>query len=49
MTSRSLSTLYGARIEVIRIDGRIVVVGVPDHGDGRDSDDGSYAATGSAS
>lgn len=49
MTSRSLSTLYGARIEVIRIDGRIVVVGVPDHGDGLDSDDGSYAATGSVS
>ena len=49
MTSRSLSTLYGARIEVIRIDGRIVVVGVPDHGDGLDSDDGSYATTGSAS
>ena len=49
MTSRSLSTLYGARIEVIRIDGRIVVVGVPGHGDGLDSDDGSYATTGSAS
>jgi zinc/manganese transport system ATP-binding protein len=49
MTSRSLSTLYGARIEVIRIDGRIVVVGVPDHGDGLDSDDGSYATSGSAS
>ena len=49
MTSRSLSTLYGTRIEVIRIDGRIVVVGVPDHGDGLDSDDGSYATTGSAS
>jgi zinc/manganese transport system ATP-binding protein len=49
MTSRSLSTLYGTRIEVIRIEGRIVVVGVPDHGDGLDSDDGSYATTGSAS
>ena len=49
MTSRSLSTLYGTRIEVIRIAGRIVVVGVPDHGDGLDSDDGSYATNGSAS
>ena len=49
MTSQSLSTLYGARIEVLRIDGRIVVVGVPDHGDGLDSDDGSYATSGSAS
>jgi zinc/manganese transport system ATP-binding protein len=49
MTSRSLSTLYDARIEVIRVGGRIVVVGVPDHGDGLDSDDGSYATSGSAS
>ena len=43
MTSRSLSALYGARIEVLRIDGRIVVVGVPDHADELDSDDDSYA------
>ncbi len=49
MTSRSLSTLYGARIEVIRIDGRIVVVGVPDHADELDSADDSYATAESAS
>jgi zinc/manganese transport system ATP-binding protein len=49
MTSRSLSTLYGARIEVIRIDGRIVVVGVPDHADELDSAEDSYATAESAS
>ena len=49
MTSQSLSTLYGARIEVLRIDGRIVVVGVPDHADELDSADDSYATAESAS
>ena len=49
MTSQSLSTLYGARIEVLRIDGRIVVVGVPDHADELDSPDDSYATAESAS
>jgi zinc/manganese transport system ATP-binding protein len=49
MTSQSLSTLYGARIEVLRIDGRIVVVGVPDHADELDSTDDSYATAESAS
>ena len=46
MTSQSLSTLYGARIEVLRIDGRIVVVGVPDHADELDSDDSYDSAEG---
>jgi len=49
MTSQSLSTLYGARIEVLRVDGRIVVVGVPDHADELDSADDSYATAESAS
>ena len=49
MTSESLSTLYGSRIEVLRVDGRIVVVGVPDHADELDSADDSYATAESAS
>jgi zinc/manganese transport system ATP-binding protein len=49
MTSQSLSELYGARIEVLRIDGRIVVVGVPDHADELDSDDDTYDSAESVS
>jgi zinc/manganese transport system ATP-binding protein len=30
MTSQSLSTLYGSRIEVIRLGSRIIVAGIPD-------------------
>ena len=49
MTSQSLSALYSARIEVLRVDGRIVVVGVPDHADELDSDDDSYDSAESVS
>jgi zinc/manganese transport system ATP-binding protein len=49
MTSRSLTALYGARIEVIRTGGRIVVVGVPEPGDVLDDEEDSYPPTGSAS
>ncbi|MEU3348349.1 metal ABC transporter ATP-binding protein [Streptomyces sp. NPDC006700] len=30
LTSESLSELYGSRVDVVRVDGRIVVVGAPD-------------------
>jgi zinc/manganese transport system ATP-binding protein len=46
MTSSSLSALYGARIEVIRTGGRIIVVGVPEPGDDVDEDD-SFVTAGS--
>lgn len=36
MTSASLSALYGSNVEVIRSGGRILVAGVPDHGDEAD-------------
>lgn len=42
MTSSSLSQLYGTQVDVVRVRGRIVVVGAPDaatvhnHGNGRD-------------
>jgi zinc/manganese transport system ATP-binding protein len=48
ITSTSLSALYGARIEVIRTGGRIIVVGVPEPGEEVDEDD-SFVAAGSPS
>jgi zinc/manganese transport system ATP-binding protein len=39
MTSENLSELYGTPVDVLRLRGRLVVVGAPDAGTGHHHDD----------
>ncbi|MCR8574176.1 metal ABC transporter ATP-binding protein [Streptomyces sp. Isolate_219] len=41
MTSSTLSELYGTQVDVVRVGGRIVVVGAPDSGTGHTHADGT--------
>lgn len=46
MTSATLTELYGTQVDVVRVRGRIVVVGAPDDGAGHVHDDGAEEAEG---
>ncbi|MGW1373555.1 metal ABC transporter ATP-binding protein [Streptomyces sp. NPDC002446] len=46
MTSSTLSELYGTQVDVVRVRGRIVVVGAPDAGTAHTHDDGAEEGEG---